>query len=210
MDGQSTKTLVDSPINTLMNTMKTIALPALALVALLSGPTASAQNLQMSTYLGASAGVAHWNANCSGTTSCKTTPATLRVYGGYNFTPNVGIELTYASLGTVKAAASGAQVDIKGTSMDVSGVYKLGSPSSAWGGFVKGGLAYTQAKVNASSGTVVGADTKNAWGLIVGIGATYALTDHFALRAELDTQTVKVPGSSGNVTSFTVGAQGAF
>jgi len=190
--------------------MKTTALTVLALAALFGGHAASAQNLQMSTYLGASAGVAHGNVDCSGTTTCKTSPTTLRLYGGYHFTPHVGVELTYAALGTIKATAPGTQVDLRSTSMDVSAVYRLGSPGSAWGGFVKGGLAYTQVKVNTAVGTLVGTSTKNAWGPIVGVGATYALTNHFALRAELDTQTVKAPGSSGNVTSFTVGAQGMF
>lgn len=190
--------------------MKIIAFSVLATAALCLGSAASAQNLQMSTYLGASAGVARWNVDCSGTSSCKTTPASVRLFVGHHFTPNAAVEMTYAGLGTVKATSAGSQVDVRGNSFDVSTVYKFGSAGSALGAFVKGGLAYTRVKANATTGTVAGSDSKNAWGAIVGAGATYALTDNFSLRAEIDTQNVKVPGSSGNVTSFTVGAQGAF
>lgn len=189
---------------------KTLVSSILALTALLSGAHVSAQNLQMSSYLGASGGVSNWNIDCAGATSCKKNPGSLRVFGGVNVMPNVAVELTYAALGTAKASATGADVNMKGSSFDLSGVYKFGAPTSAFGAFVKGGLAYTNAKATATVGTTSGADTKKAWGLLLGAGVTYAVTESFALRAEIDTQNLKVPGSSGNVTSFTVGGQATF
>jgi OOP family OmpA-OmpF porin len=178
--------------------------------ALLSGVNASAQNLQMSSYLGASGGVANWNVDCSGTTSCKKNPGSLRVFAGVNVMPNVAVELTYAALGTAKASATGVNAELKGSSVDLSGVYKFGVPTSPFGAFVKGGLAYTNAKTSATIGTASGSDTKKAWGLIVGAGVTYAVTESFAVRAEIDTQKLKTSTNSGNVTSFTVGGQATF
>ncbi len=189
---------------------KALITSVLALTALLSGAHVSAQNLQMSSYLGASGGVANWNVDCSGTTSCKKNPGSLRVFGGVNVMPNVAVELTYAALGTAKASATGANVDVNGSSFDLSGVYKFGAPTSAFGAFAKGGLAYTNAKATATVGTMSSSDTKKAWGLVLGAGVTYAVTESFALRAEVDTQKVKLTNTSGNVTSFTVGGQATF
>lgn len=190
--------------------MQKLALTTLLASALFASAGASAQALKLSTYLGAAGGVASWNVDCGGTTSCKKNPATVRAYGGYNVTPNVAVELTYASLGTVKANSGADSLNLKGSSFDVSGLYKFGSASNPFGAFVKGGLAYTRAKASATVNGVSGSDNKNAWGLLVGAGATYALSENVALRAEIDTQKVKVPGSSGNVTSFVVGGQGSF
>ena len=194
------------------HTMQKLALTTLLASALFASAGASAQALQLSTYLGAAGGVANWNVDCGGTSSCKKNPATVRAYGGYNVTPNVAVELTYASLGTVKASNSntGDSVNLKGSSFDVSGLYKFSSASNPFGAFVKGGLAYTRASASATVNGVSGSDNKKAWGLLVGAGATYALSENLALRAEIDTQKVKVPGSSGNVTSFVVGGQGSF
>ncbi|MEY2952752.1 MAG: hypothetical protein RLZZ401_839 [Pseudomonadota bacterium] len=187
--------------------MKTHFLSALTVAALLASGGAAAQNLRMSTYLGASGGVSSWNADCAGTTDCKKNPGSLRIFAGMDIVPNVALELTYASLGKLKATAAGVPIDIRGDSFDLSGVYKFGSDYSSLGAFVKGGVAYTNAK-----STVAGvSDTKKAWGLLLGAGMTYALTPNVALRAEIDTQNVKVPGgTSGNVTSFSVGGQASF
>jgi opacity protein-like surface antigen len=177
--------------------MKKLALNTLAAAALFASTVVTAQPLQMSAYLGASGGVSSWNADCSGTTNCKKNPGSFRIYGGYNFLPSLGLEMTLASLGTVKANVTGTAVNVQGAGMDIAAVYRFGSSSSPFGAFVKG--------------TLKDSDTKNGFGFLAGVGATYALTDHFALRAELDTQRVKVPaGSSVNVTTFTVGGQGSF
>ncbi len=189
---------------------KNIVFAALAAATLLAGTNASAQDLKMSSYLGASGGVSSWNIDCSGATSCKKNPGSLRIFGGVNVTPNVAVELTYAALGTAKASATGTNIEVKGSSFDLSGLYKFGGTTSPFGAFVKGGLAYTNAKATATTSTGSGANTQKAWGLLLGAGVTYAVTESFALRAEVDTQNLKVPGSSGNVTSFTVGGQATF
>lgn len=191
--------------------MKKLVLTTLAAAALFASTVVTAQPLQMSAYLGASGGVSSWNADCTGTTNCQKNPGSFRVYGGYNFMPSLGLEMTLASLGTVKANAAGTAVSVQGAGMDVAAVYRFGSSSSPFGAFVKGGLAYSRTKASATTGTLTGSDTKNGFGFLAGVGATYALTDHFALRMELDGQRVKVPGgSSVNVTTFTVGGQGSF
>jgi outer membrane protein W len=172
---------------------------------------ASAQALQMSTYLGAAGGGAAWNIDCAGTTTCNKTPLAMRVYGGYNFQPNMGVELTLASLGKTKLSAPGTAVDLAGTSFDVSAVYRFGAPTSPFGAFVKGGIGFTRTKSAATVAGVTGSATQSGAGLLLGVGATYALNETFALRAELDTQSVKAPGGTkGNVTSFVIGGQGSF
>jgi outer membrane protein W len=186
--------------------MKKSITTILGILALASAGAASAQKLTMSPYIGATGGFAAWDANCAGTTDCKKNPGSVRVFGGVNLSPNTAVELTYASLGTLKATVSGTAVGIKGSSMDVSAVYRLGNTQGGLGFFVKGGLAYTNAKATALTYSA----TEKGWGLVLGAGVTYALTPSVGLRAEIDTQNVKVPGTSGNVTSLTVGGQASF
>ena len=186
--------------------MKKSIASVLGILALASTGAVSAQNLKMSPYLGVSGGISSWNLDCAGTTDCKKNPGSARVYGGMNLTPNVAVELTYASLGSPSATVAGVGVGLKGSSTDLSALYKFGSPNSNLGFFVKGGLAYTTGKASVLGNSA----TEKGWGVIMGVGVTYALTSNVALRAELDTQKVKVPGSSGNVTSFVVGGQASF
>jgi OmpA-OmpF porin, OOP family len=197
-------------------TVKKLLLPALLATVYLSSTGLQAQTapqlhaLQMTTTLGAMGSVSAWNMDCTSTTSCKKNPGSFRVFASQSVTPNIAVELTYASLGTLNAAAPGTQLSIKGNSTDVSAVYKFGNPDNALGAFVKGGLAYTQTKAEVAVAGGAGSANQNAWGVVLGIGATYALTSNFSLRAEVDTQSVKVPGSKGNVTTMSVGGQGSF
>ena len=186
--------------------MKKSIASIVGILALTSAGIASAQKLTMTPYLGVAGGFSAWDMNCSGTTDCKKNPGSARVFGGVNLSPNTAIELTYASLGSPSASVSGVGVGLKGSSTDLSGIYRFGSPQSNLGLFVKGGLAYTNAKASAAGSSA----TEKGWGLILGAGVTYALTPSVALRAEVDTQKVKVPGSSGNVTTLVVGGQAAF
>jgi len=190
---------------------KNIISAVLAATAMLVGANVSAQDLKMSYYLGASGGVTTWNIECYGSTSCEKNPSSLRIFGGLNITPNLAVELTYAALGTAKVNSTGSNLEIQGRSFDLSGVYKFPVPTtSSLQPFVKGGLAYTNAKASATSSINSGTSTQQAWGLLIGAGVIYTVTESFALRAEVNTQNLKVPGSSGNVTSFSVGGQAMF
>lgn len=189
--------------------MKKIALISLAVTTLLAAGTASAQSVPSTAYAGITGGVSHWNADCGGL-SCDTTPSAYRVFAGYNLQPNVAVEVTYASLGTLKGDAPGLHAEIKGQSLDVSGLYKFGAANEALRPYVKGGLAYTKARASVDYAGLSGSDTRNAWGLVLGAGVTYAFNNSFALRAELNTQQLKVPGDSGNVTGLFIGGQFSF
>jgi len=186
--------------------MKKSIASLVGILVLASGGVASAQNLTMTPYLGVAGGFSAWDLSCSGTTDCKKNPGSARVFGGVNLSPNVAVELTYSSLGSPSATVSGVGVGLKGSSTDLSGIYKFGNVQGGLGFFVKGGVAYTNAKASAAGSSA----TEKGWGLILGAGVTYALTPNIGLRAELDTQKVKVPGSSGNVTTLVVGGQAAF
>ena len=182
--------------------MKKHLLSLLAASALFAGAPAWAQNLTMSTYLGASVGAAAWNVDCAGTTECKKNPVSFRVYGGYNFEPQIALELTYASLGTVKLKSTTASADITGNSFDVSAVYKFGGLTTGLGGFLKGGLAYAR---------TTGVGSKNSFSPLLGAGLVYHFNPNLAVRAEVDTQRVEVNnGGKGNVTSLSLGGQASF
>ena len=202
MEIRSTPTGCTSGITRMKKSMASV----LGILALATTGAVSAQNLKMTPYLGVAGGFSAWNLDCAGTTDCKKNPGSARVFGGVNLSSNTALELTYSSLGSPSATVSGVGVGLKGSSTDLSALYKFGAPNSNLGFFVKGGLAYTNAKASAAGSSA----TEKGWGLILGAGVTYALTSNVALRAEVDTQKVKVPGSSGNVTTLVVGGQAAF
>jgi hypothetical protein len=186
--------------------MKKSIASMVGILVLASAGAVSAQNLKMTPYLGVAGGFSSWNLDCSGATDCKKNPGSARVFGGVNLTPNVAVELTYSSLGSPSVTSGGVTSGLKGSSTDLSALYKFGAANSNLGFFVKGGLAYTAGKLS----TPTSSGTEKGWGLILGAGVTYALTPSIGLRAEVDTQKIKVPGSSGNVTTLVLGGQAAF
>ncbi|MFZ6639940.1 porin family protein [Undibacterium sp. TC4M20W] len=183
---------------------KKIIAAALAISGLFIGTTANAQ-----FYAGATVGQARWNMDCAGTSSCKTNDTSFNILGGYNITPNWGVEGSYYNLGTVKANVYGIAAEMKATGIDLAGTYRA-QVGNNWGLFTKLGLAYSKGEATAAFNNLRGSTSKNSTQVVVGIGATYAFTPNIAARAEIASRKVDFVGGDGNITNFNIGVQAAF
>ncbi|MCH8619896.1 outer membrane beta-barrel protein [Undibacterium sp. TS12] len=170
-------------------------------------------------YVGATVGQARWNADCNGTTNCKTNDTSFNILGGYNFNANWGIEASYYSLGKIKANFTNVVTygnvgnitgEMKATGIDLAGVYRT-QFNNNWGMFAKLGIARTKGEGTIFlNNTGILADSKNSTNVMAGLGVTYAFTPNFAVRAEIDSRKADFTYTSGNITNFNIGVQAAF
>lgn len=200
------------PTSLLRPTSRALLACALALGAWLASGSALAQQqglpLQMTTYLGLSAGKARWAMDCTGTTTCSGQPASYRFYGGQINANNFGLEFTLASLGNPSATYPTGNASFSGSSLDLSALYRFGRADSALNFFLKGGLAYTRLSTSSVIAGTPAGDNKTSYAPIVGAGLMYNVNDSLALRAEFSTLNAKAPGgTSGRINSVTFGAQ---
>lgn len=107
----------------------------------------------------------------------------VKVFAGYMFTPNYGVEVSYNHLGKAKVTTNGtSSTDFKGSTLgvDLIGVQPLTNSIS---GFGKIGLHYADFDGTHSVGTAnVSYDSGIA--LHYGLGADFAISRDFSIRAE--------------------------
>ena len=112
----------------------------------------------------------------------NTNKGLVKVYGGFQFTPNWGAELQYSDLGrrdiTGPAGTTGSftssQFSLAGT-----GTLPLSSGFS-----LMGKLGVSGNRISTSGNAVVGSG--NSSGVLVGIGAAYSITPALAVRVEYE------------------------
>ncbi|HXH71931.1 MAG TPA: outer membrane beta-barrel protein [Mariprofundaceae bacterium] len=127
-------------------------------------------------------------ANFGGNTTCSTTATAFRIGGGYNFTPNFGVEISYADLGNVNPVSSpGYYQSTKAKTYQVAatGTLPIGYELSLIG---KLGLAqttfdqsWTTAGLCAGGCSTTATDTNFAYG----VGLQYDL-QNFAIRMQYE------------------------
>jgi opacity protein-like surface antigen len=121
--------------------------------------------------------------------SCKNTGTAIRLGGGYQFSNNVGVELSYGDYGSNKASGTVGGVPIsaslKATGLEAALVGSLPlSPSFSLTG--KLGIANTKIKgQGAGGGFTVSASATSTTGSY-GIGMRYDLSKAMALRAQYE------------------------
>ncbi len=119
------------------------------------------------------------------------TKAAGKLYGGYEFTPNIGLELGYAQMGDF--SYNGGSVEANGFFVDAVGKFPF---TPQWSALARVGAF--QGKLD-SGGT---SDRGSSWK--AGAGVQYDLTPNAALRAEYERYKFDVMGSP-SADMFTVG-----
>lgn len=133
-----------------------------------------------------------------------------KIFYGYNFNQNVGVEFGYAHLGNFKYADSTGSASIRGNSLyaDVVGTYPLANNFSLLG---RVGVARTDVKVNATlNGVGSGSAREKDVALKIGAGVQYAITPALAVRGEWERYTADIVGTKLKANSFTVGLNYSF
>lgn len=170
------------------------ALLAVGLVAAATALPAAAQGVQTQNfYAGLSVGQAKYSDVCGQLPgfSCDDKDTAFRIFGGYQFHPNIGVELGYADLGKAKFSTTAGGISTGGkesfTAWDLVAVgsYPIGTGFSLFGKF---GLYYGKAEATATASIPGFSASANAsdtgTDLTFGLGAGYDFNRNFGARLE--------------------------
>lgn len=151
----------------------------------------------------------------TGGNSSKTS---VKIFGGFKFTPNWGVEAQYSDLGSRNLVMTngGAQIgtgSLKASQLSIAatGTLPLASNFSLFG---KLGVSGNSARANLSVPAVgfAASSSDNKSDLMVGVGVSYAITPKIAVRAEYE-DFGKFSSGGGNsirANNFSVGLQYSF
>jgi OOP family OmpA-OmpF porin len=151
-----------------------------AMIAALAAPVAA----QAEAYIGANVGRAEQKVEVSGI-SFKENDTGFKLYGGYNFNQNFGIEGGFADLGDAKRSANNASISSKAQSIYVAatGILPLNDQFALFG---KAGVATTHVKLKASAPGIAASASDNHASPFVGVGASFALNKNVSFVAEYE------------------------
>ncbi len=158
-------------------------------------------------YIGVNAGRTDQKVFAEGISgTAKDTTTGYKLYGGYDFSKNFGVEGGYMDSGDGKAVFSnGFFVEGKTTSLYVAatGTLPLNEQFSL---FAKAGVATNRAKLNNSNGVYFDERTTSP---VLGIGAAYAVSKNIALVIEYENfgKTVKIDDDYVKTELLSIGAR---
>lgn len=175
---------------------KTPYVAAVALAGVLFCASAQAQWMTMSNQLGfyVGASVAHAKTEdlCAETaglgiavTSCDEKDKSWKLTGGYQFHPNLAVELAYVDLGTYKSAGTfggtpiGISADIKAVELVAVGIFPVTREFSLYG---KAGLFRWDVDASATAPFFV--EGNDGTDFTFGVGVKYDFTRNLAARLE--------------------------
>lgn len=167
-------------------------LTALLIAASLAAGAAHAEG----AYVGGSIGMPDYKDSIRGI-SGDASGVSGKVYGGYQFTPNVAVEGGYADLGHVDRRDG--SIHSHGEFLDAVGIAPLNNDWSLLG---RVGVAHVD--VNTSNGE------DNGLALKVGVGAQYAIDSRTSVRGEWERYHTDVFDGKPDIDQYTVGVRIAF
>ncbi len=114
--------------------------------------------------------------------SCNESGTAFRFGGGYQFTPNLGVEVNYGLLASSKASDGVTSAEVKPTALQVAatGTFPIADAFSLIG---KLGIARTSADFSATGFTSTSTTSTK---LAYGIGAQYDLSKTIGVRAQYE------------------------
>lgn len=168
--------------------MKKIA-NALLCVSMLGAAAAHAEGLS----IGGSLASTKWKGDDIGGLSTDKSATGGKIYGGYSFTPNFGLEAGYATFGKFKSAAGSLKAD--GFYADAVGTLPLGNGFSALGR-----VGVFNGKLDSSLG---GDDRGTSYK--VGAGVQYDFDPKLGIRGEWERYRFDALGTKSNADMVSVG-----
>ena len=159
--------------------LKQIIFACVAIMLFAVAGTAAAQG-----YIGAGAGLTTMDL-CDdlggiGLTSCDDKDTGMKIFGGFKFNQNLGLEASWVDLGEVSATGPGgtATGEVDGFGLAVMGMIPL---NEKFGLFGKVGAYMWDSTVSAPG---FGSVSDDGTDIMFGAGVNWNLTTHFGLRAE--------------------------
>ena len=170
-------------------------------------------------YVGASVGQSDYKVDCTGLTTCDTKDTGYKLFGGYMFTPNLGIEGGWVDLGETTSSVALVLPGIEGGTIvgAASAVLKASGPFLAavaaapigsGSVFGKLGVANLKSELTASTFGQTETTSVRATDAFFGIGASYGFSRNFSVRAEWERFRIKWnnPAEKDDVDLLSVGA----
>jgi len=161
-------------------------------------------------YVGVGIGQSNARVDCTDTTLCDKTDTAFKLFGGFQFSPNWGLEAAYYDQGKVKQAGVDPTLgnitgEWKGSGLGLFGLAVM--PLDRASVFAKLGIVRARVKLTATSSIFGGASetqthTNAAWGL----GAGYDFDKAWSGRFEFERLRVKFMDEKVNVNLLTLGA----
>ena len=157
--------------------------------------------------LGASAGESKFRTDCDrlNVFRCDKRDTAWKVYAGGNFNRIMGLEFGYTDFGTV--AAAGGETKAWAANVSLTAGVPIGDRFAV---FAKGGGVYGRTDVSADPSTLFDTGHKSGWGTTYGVGATFAITPNWAIRADWDRYSLDFVGGSRDVDMASAGLQFRF
>jgi OOP family OmpA-OmpF porin len=163
--------------------LNTLAVATLAAAALAFAADAQAQQ----AYIGASVGQSDFKIDTTGATSADTKDTGYKLFGGWMFTPNLGVEAAYFDLGKATGAASLPGLGTVGVTGKASGFSLAGVAALPLGDaslFAKAGFAQVRGEIEARTPFGNASQSESSLQPTFGVGASYALTSNLSARVE--------------------------
>jgi OOP family OmpA-OmpF porin len=186
--------------------MKQIIISALITAAVAAPLAAQAEG----AYIGGNVGRAEQKFDIEGF-NFKEHKTGFKLYGGYDFTQNVGIEGGYVDFRAAERSGNGGTASSKPRSLYVAatGTLPLNEQFALFG---KAGLATTHTKVAVSVPGFSESDSRNHTSPMLGLGASFALNKNVSFVAEYENfgKVAKDDGSSIKASLVSVGVRYKF
>jgi OOP family OmpA-OmpF porin len=181
-------------------------LTASILAASLASGAASAQ---VGWYAGGSVGMSDYSStNCVG--NCDKTDWGMKLFGGYMFSPYIGVELDYGWFGTANVSALAkngqnvaAEVKTDGYSGWIVGQY----PIDQWRLFGKLGFARLDTQVTAQAPALYYNNNDPSFQFAWGLGGAYMFDKNLGIRAEYEARKYKFENTDNTMGFWSIGVQ---
>ncbi len=163
----------------------------LGITAAMSAPAFAQQTQHF--YAGASVGQAKYGDVCSDLPgfTCDNKDTAFRIFGGYQFHRNIGVEVGYADLGKAKFRGTSGSVSVSGEEefsawdLVAVGTWPIGTAFSVYG---KLGMYHGEAKANATASlagvSATGSGDDSGSDFTYGLGAGFDFTKNVGARLE--------------------------
>lgn len=144
-------------------------------------PQHAAESVDNAWYLGGRSGWVNYQDACeAGNTSCSNDVLGYGAYGGFQFTPWLGLELAVTDYGNPSSSYLDDSVDVGmfGSELSVLLSYPLSTNIDV---YTRLGVAYQHID---KQSTWLGSQTADEWGVVSAVGLDYALSNNWSLRGE--------------------------
>lgn len=159
---------------------------------------------QAQGYVGASIGQSELKESCDAGVTCDFKDTGYKLFGGYMFSPNFGVEAAWVDLGKATLSVPGLSAELKSSGFGLWGTAVL--PIDSFSLFAKAGFAYLDTKLTGTvTGLGSGSESESNANFAFGVGAAYDITKNLAVRVEYERFRIEFQSEKSDVDLLSAG-----